>query len=144
MKKHGKISLSFICLETGDLGWNPFVTSWIETRENQSEKANLTILFDKYVPTLQEVIKHRFKKVTPIPNITHIEVLCKLLEVLIIPQNIPYDSPKELFEMYFVFACIWAYGSALYYDGTTDHRFAYINIDSFLFLINIFYFLFKS
>jgi hypothetical protein len=24
--------------------------------------------------------------------------------------------------MYFVFACIWAYGSALYYDGTVDHR----------------------
>jgi dynein heavy chain len=88
----------------------------------QSEKANLTILFDKYVPTLQEVIKHRFRKITPIPNITHIEVLCKLLEVLMVPINIPYDSPKELFEMYFVFACIWAYGSALYYDGTVDHR----------------------
>ena len=40
---------------TGDLGWNPFVTSWIETREAQQEKASLTILFDKYIPTMSEV-----------------------------------------------------------------------------------------
>ena len=83
----------------------------------------MTILFDKYVPTLQEVIKHRFRKITPIPNINHIQVLCKLLEVLLVPKNIPFDSTKELFEMYFVFVCIWAYGSALYYAGTVDYRF---------------------
>jgi len=32
------------------------------------------------------------------------------------------DASKELFELYFVFACIWSYGSALYHDGTLDHR----------------------
>ena len=26
----------------------------------QHEKANLTILFDKYIPTMQEAIKHRY------------------------------------------------------------------------------------
>ena len=46
-------------INPGDLGWNPYVTSWIETREIQSEKANLTILFDKYIPTLQDAIKYR-------------------------------------------------------------------------------------
>ena len=40
-------------INPGDLGWNPYVTSWIETRDHQAEKANLTILFDKYVPSLQ-------------------------------------------------------------------------------------------
>ena len=40
-------------INPGDLGWNPYVTSWIETREHQAEKANLTVLFDKYVPSLQ-------------------------------------------------------------------------------------------
>ena len=109
-------------INPGDLGWNPYVTSWIETREGQAEKANLTILFDKYIPTLHEIMKFRFKKITPIPDINHIEVLCKLLENLIAPPNITHDSSKELFELYFVFACIWAYGSALYHDGTIDHR----------------------
>ncbi len=32
------------------------------------------------------------------------------------------DGPKELYEMFFVFAGIWAYGSSLYYDGTLDYR----------------------
>ena len=105
-----------------DLGWNPFVTSWVETREAQAEKANLTILFDKYIPTLSEVMKHRFKKITPIPDIAHVETLCQLLECLITSQNIPADGSKELYELYFVFACIWAYGSSLYYDGTMDYR----------------------
>ena len=109
-------------INPGDLGWNPYVTSWIETREIQSEKAALTILFDKYVPTLYEIMKHRFKKITPIPDITHTEVLCKLVGCLISPPNITADSPKELYELYFVFACIWAYGAALFHDGTVDHR----------------------
>ena len=34
-------------INPGDLGWNAFVTSWIETRENATVKANLTMLFDR-------------------------------------------------------------------------------------------------
>ena len=46
-------------INQADLGWNPFVTSWIDTREVQSEKANLIILFDKYVPGCLETLKSR-------------------------------------------------------------------------------------
>ena len=38
------------------------------------------------------------------------------------PQTIPADGSKELYELYFVFACVWAFGSSLYYDGTLDYR----------------------
>lgn len=94
----------------------------METRDRQAEKASLTILFDKYIPTLSEIMKHRFKKITPIPDIAHVECLCKLLESLITSTNIPEDGPKELYELYFVFASIWAFGSSLYFDGTVDYR----------------------
>ena len=50
------------------------------------------------------------------------EALCKLLECLVVPSNIPSEAPKELYELYFVFSVVWAYGSALYHDGTVDHR----------------------
>ena len=46
-------------INQADLGWNPFVTSWIDTREVQSEKANLIILFEKYVPTCLDTLKSR-------------------------------------------------------------------------------------
>ena len=51
-----------------------YVSSWIDTREVQSERANLTILFDKYVPVCLDTMKTRFKKITPIADIAHIQV----------------------------------------------------------------------
>ena len=91
-----KKSKSIISISDFISGWNPFVTSWIETRDGQVEKANLTILFDKYIPTLQDAVKYRFKKITPIPEISHIQTLCRLLECLIVPQNIPSNDPPKV------------------------------------------------
>ena len=109
-------------INPGDLGWNPFVTSWIEKRENSVEKTHLNILFDKYVPILHDQISKKFKKITPISGICHVQVLCALLDALITPNNTPSDSPRELYEIFFVFAAIWSYGSALYFDGVTDFK----------------------
>ncbi|XP_022258448.1 dynein beta chain, ciliary-like, partial [Limulus polyphemus] len=109
-------------LNPGDLGWNPYVASWIDTREVQSEKANLMILFDKYVPTCLETFRMRFKKITPIPELSHIQMLCYLLDCLLIPENTPPDSPKDVYELYFVFACIWAFGAAMFQDQLVDYR----------------------
>ncbi|XP_069702004.1 dynein beta chain, ciliary-like [Periplaneta americana] len=105
-----------------DLGWNPFVTSWIDRHEQQSEKANLTILFDKYVPPCLEACRVRFKKITPIAEICHIQMLCHLLDCLITPANVPTDCPKEWYEIYFVFAAVWAFGSAMFQDQLVDYR----------------------
>lgn len=105
-----------------DLGWNPYVTSWIETRKIPSEKSNLVILFDKYIPPCLENIRTRFKKITPIPEMAHIQMLCHLLESILIPANTPPDCPKEWHDLYFVFACVWAFGSAMFQDQAVDYR----------------------
>ncbi len=109
-------------INSGDLGWTPIVSSWIDTREIQAEKANLTILFDKYVPVCFEAFKNKFKKITPIVESAHIHMLCNLLECLLTPQNTPPDCAKDLYELYFVFACVWAFGSVLFQDQLCDHR----------------------
>ena len=111
-------------INPGDLGWNPYVTSWIEKREVSAEKTHLNILFDKYIPMLHDQIDRKFRKITPIVGISHIQLLCSLLDSLITPSNVPSDSPRELYEIYFVFAAIWSYGSALYNDGQTDYRYS--------------------
>lgn len=47
-----------------------YVQSWIDKREVQSEKANLTILFERYVPVILEANRvGRFKKITPIQEV---------------------------------------------------------------------------
>ncbi|KAI4543842.1 hypothetical protein MG293_006636 [Ovis ammon polii] len=99
-----------------DLGWNPYVASWIDRRRHQSEKANLTILFDKYVPACLEKLRTSFKTITSIPESSLVQTICTLLECLLIPENVPSDSPKEVYEVYFVFACIWAFGGTLLQD----------------------------
>ncbi|XP_076235061.1 dynein beta chain, ciliary [Calliopsis andreniformis] len=104
-----------------DIGWYPFAISWIETRD-APERANLTILFDKYVPPLLEIMKHRFKKITPLPEICHVEMLCHLLDYFLTKENVPPDCPKEWHELYFAFACIWAFGSATFQDQLIDWR----------------------
>nr|CAI5851783.1 unnamed protein product [Callosobruchus analis] len=105
-----------------DLGWNPYVTSWIDTRENQTEKSNLIMLFDKYIPICLENVRTRFKKITPITETSHLAMLCHLLECLLTPNNVPPDCPKELYELYFVFCCVWAFGSAMFQEQATDYR----------------------
>ena len=93
-----------------------FVQSWIDRREVQSEKANLTILFDRYVPPCLETLRLNFKKITPISEISMIQTLCYLLEALLTLDNTPPDSSKELYELYFVFAAIWAFGGSMFQD----------------------------
>ncbi|XP_078230912.1 dynein axonemal heavy chain 17 isoform X3 [Callithrix jacchus] len=109
-------------INPADLGWNPVVSSWIERRKVQSEKANLIILFDKYLPTCLDKLRFGFKKITPVPEITVIQMILYLLECLLTEKSVPPDSPKELYELYFVFACFWAFGGAMFQDQLVDHR----------------------
>ncbi|KAG5897762.1 hypothetical protein JTB14_019981 [Gonioctena quinquepunctata] len=109
-------------INPADLGWNPFIASWIDTRTVQSEKANLMILFDKYVPPCLEAVRHKFKKITPISDIAHLQMLCLLLDCFLTPQNVPADCPKDWYEIYFVFSVVWAFGSSLFQDQIVDWR----------------------
>lgn len=102
-----------------------YVSSWIDTREIQTERANLTILFDKYVPMCLDTMKSRFKKITPIAEICHLQALCYLLECMLVPENTPADASKELYELYFVFCCVWAFGSCLFQDQVIHSLFAF-------------------
>ncbi|XP_064007233.1 dynein axonemal heavy chain 9-like isoform X1 [Pogoniulus pusillus] len=105
-----------------DLGWSAPVSSWIDTREIQAERANLSILFDKYLPSCLDTLRTRFKRIVPIPEQSLVQLLCCLLECLLTEQNTPPDCPKELYELYFVFAAVWAFGGSLFQDQLVDHR----------------------
>uniref|UniRef100_A0A803YDF7 Dynein axonemal heavy chain 9 n=1 Tax=Meleagris gallopavo TaxID=9103 RepID=A0A803YDF7_MELGA len=109
-------------INSADLGWNPPVSSWVDKREIQSERANLTILFDKYLPPCLDTLRTRFKKIIPIPEQSVVQMLCYLLECLLTEENTPPDCPKELYELYFVFAAVWAFGGSMFQDQLVDYR----------------------
>ncbi|XP_029461663.1 dynein heavy chain 11, axonemal-like isoform X2 [Rhinatrema bivittatum] len=91
-------------------------------RQAQSERANLIILFDKYVPYCLEQVRCNLKTITPIPENSLVQTLCSLLDCLLTVENTPPDSPRELYETYFVFASIWSFGGVLYQDQLIDYR----------------------
>uniref|UniRef100_A0A3P9LBQ8 Dynein heavy chain hydrolytic ATP-binding dynein motor region domain-containing protein n=1 Tax=Oryzias latipes TaxID=8090 RepID=A0A3P9LBQ8_ORYLA len=51
--------VGILYINPGDLGWNPQVFSWIKEREHQTERANLILLFDKYVPSCLDALRTR-------------------------------------------------------------------------------------
>lgn len=93
----------------------------MDTRTAQ-ERPILTVLFEKYVPPLLEIMKGKLKKITPISEMAQIQMTCHLLDCLYTPQNLPPDCPKDWYEIYFVFATIWGFGSALFQDQIIDWR----------------------
>lgn len=58
----------------------------------------------------------RFKKIIPVPEQSMVQMLCYLLECLLTQENTPEDCSKELYELYFVFAAVWAFGGAMFQD----------------------------
>lgn len=49
-----------------DIGWRPFVESWISTREDANEHQVLRSLFEKYVEATRTIVRKGFKEVTPL------------------------------------------------------------------------------
>lgn len=62
-----------------------YVTSWIDTRQAQSERANLTILFDKYVPYCLEQVRCNLKTITPIPETSMVQVRTHNMLIMCLP-----------------------------------------------------------
>lgn len=82
----------------------------------------MSILFETYVPVCLEALRTRFKSTVPLVELGHLQTLCHLLEVHLTPTNTPADAPKEVYESFFVFCAVWAFGSALVQDQIVDYR----------------------
>ena len=103
-------------INSTDTGWYLKVQSWIETRESATEKIQLNILFDKYVQLCLDTVKSRFKTIVPFIEISHVDTLCNMIDCLFTSKNIPVDSPKEFYEVYFIYACIWSMGGTIHHN----------------------------
>ncbi|KAH8251731.1 hypothetical protein KR038_005556 [Drosophila bunnanda] len=131
-----------------DLGWSPYVSSWLETRVDMIERGILTTLFEKYFPCLMQ--RHcLFRRITPITDMAMIQMTCHLLECLLDSDESGGDgrgrggsgpggagNPHSLhhgelsheamitaLETIFVYATVWSFGSALSQDVIIDwHR----------------------
>ena len=73
---------------------------------------------------MPSILKHGklFKKITPISDISMIQLTCFLLEYLLDGHHIPTQTLENTLEVVFVFAAIWGFGSGLYQDHLIDWK----------------------
>ena len=103
-----------------DIGWRPFVESWIQAKEEESIKAKLPGLVDKYVEKIIDGTR-KMATVTPIRVIACVQTFCNLLDGLLggIP---PEEVGSGVLEHCAVYALMWAFGGPLNVNKQTDFR----------------------
>eukprot|EP00882_Tetradesmus_deserticola_P022756 GHRQ01024705.1.p2 GENE.GHRQ01024705.1~~GHRQ01024705.1.p2 ORF type:complete len:208 (+),score=99.85 GHRQ01024705.1:485-1108(+) len=113
--------------------WHNMVQSWLQRvvrpyaetakwKDPNQPVQWLSDLFDKYVPdTIFEMVKS-YRHITPLSTMNFATTLTNILEGVLKPENLSNKADQALFEMYFVFAAIWAFGGALVEKDGIDYR----------------------
>jgi dynein heavy chain len=128
-----------VYVDVNDLGWQPYVTSWINRTFNPPalpgqppqpvgpELDMMTTLFAKYVPKLLRFRKKECKELVPSGEFNSIISLCNLFAAIYSGDNglgkLHNDAPgyATFFERWFAYCCVWSIGATL--DENSRRRF---------------------
>jgi dynein heavy chain len=116
-------------LNETDVGWGAYFQSWVDNlcaknaHIDTKEQAWLEALVQQYVPpTLDNMRKNKWMHLTPLMNFGMVSTLCSILEGVLTAKNVPQGTDKDVYEAYFQFAAIWAFGGAFGADKANDFR----------------------
>ncbi|XP_061921125.1 dynein axonemal heavy chain 2 [Entelurus aequoreus] len=101
-----------------DLGWNPFVQSWLEKRQ-KAEVEHLKPLFENFIERTLSFKKNNCKEFIPVTELNSIISLCRLYEALTIGKVNMSDKeslPRNV-ELWFIFSLIWSICASVDEDG---------------------------
>lgn len=105
-----------------DVGYQPFVESWIRSRTDGMERDGLQTLFDKHTPVILDLIAGlKMETLAPTMTINMVQTICYLLEGLLplIPEG---NKAPDLIERLFLFSAVWAFGATAISDKNNDSR----------------------
>ena len=122
-----------IFMNDTDVGWKPYVVSWIDEREYDVEKQMLRKLFEIYVAKVFEWMRKNCETIVPLPEINRVQHLCYILHGILGNgdnfagqcKTIGQESAQQILESYFIYASIWSLGGATFTDKQFDHRKAF-------------------
>ncbi|XP_076804743.1 dynein axonemal heavy chain 2-like [Clavelina lepadiformis] len=110
-----------VYFDYSDLGYQPYVTSWLSKKTQKDIAPILQDLFDKYVDKVLFFKRQNCKELVPIPEINGIRSLCNLFDSLATPENgvNPQDTENyaRMVEFWFLFSLIWSVGASVDEDG---------------------------
>ena len=103
-------------INESDIGWRPFVESWVAQVEQENLRGILMGLFDKFVDPLTEFMKReKLSSIIPTYLISCIETLTSIMQAqLQVFQDLPVDLQSNLLlDQIFAYAAMWSFGSSL-------------------------------
>lgn len=113
--------------------WHNMVQSWLNRvvkdyavrakwKDPELPVQWLSDYFDRYIPDTILEMKKSFSPITPLGTMNHVTSLTHILEGCLKPETLSNKADQSLFEMYFVFAVIWAFGGALCEKDGINYR----------------------
>nr|Q9SMH3.1 RecName: Full=Dynein-1-alpha heavy chain, flagellar inner arm I1 complex; AltName: Full=1-alpha DHC; AltName: Full=Dynein-1, subspecies f [Chlamydomonas reinhardtii]CAB56598.1 1-alpha dynein heavy chain [Chlamydomonas reinhardtii] len=109
-----------VYVDSRNLGYKPYIYTWLNSRAKQAEVDILRGLFEKYaVPSVDWILEgidgeelvRRPKQAVPVTNLNMITQLCNLLNATITDH--PRMSDPQILEAIFIFCTIWSLGAAI-------------------------------
>ena len=109
-----------------DLGWNPYVTSWLERlfSNNENERKLMDSLIEKYIPV---VLRFKLRFVSELihqRDFSLVITFCILFESFYKDEDNKLQSPKDLpeghtayVEKWFVYCILWSIGATANEEG---------------------------
>lgn len=120
-----------IYLDVADLGWKPYVESWIQRRfedsvhtvSRQQDEAHMRSMFEKYVPALLDARRRHCTETVKTTDFAAVISLCNLLDAVAfedegvkLSRSHVGDVYDKYAEKWFAFCAVWSIG------GTVDEK----------------------
>lgn len=104
-----------------DLGWKPFVASWLASRQDTKSVELLQPLFDKFVEKTLQFRQKNCKELIPAGELNSVMSLCYLFDALATPANgVDPNDPDgygRMVELWFLFCLLWSVCASVDEDG---------------------------
>ncbi|KAJ3115964.1 Dynein heavy chain 2, axonemal [Phlyctochytrium bullatum] len=107
-----------IYMDYEDLGWRPFIDSWLASRKERQSVEILRRLIEKYLPQILDFRKSAVcEELVPVPEISAVRSLTSLFDAVAVAENgvnqEDADTYPRMIELWFLFSVIWSLGGSL-------------------------------
>ncbi|GMH41526.1 hypothetical protein BSKO_09436 [Bryopsis sp. KO-2023] len=122
-----------VYVDSRNLGYDPYIFSWLNKRQNEQERENLKLLFEKYVGACidwclegvdgDELVK-KPRQIIPATNLNMVTQLTNFLDIFL-AEHAEATKDTQILEALFLYCIVWSVGALLIEKpGIEDrHRF---------------------
>ena len=123
-----------VYVDASEMGWRPYLDSWLNARAEPAEKEPLRALVDKTLPKLLAIKASRCRGPVPVAELGCVRSLCRLYDALATAANgvSPADAEAypRMIELWFLFATVWSVGATVNEDSRKEVDAAMREIDA--------------